>query len=122
MTERLHDKAFSMKAAASLKFDWFDSDADGAFSSALAVKSAVNERFEAFQRDANVARESALTGSRCGTDFPARVGWSSCRRGVEPADEARWDAEANQTLEPTPPAVTDRACARSAPAGGVAHL
>jgi hypothetical protein len=28
----------------------------------------------------------------------------------------------NQPSEPTPPSVTDRAAARSAPAGGVAHL
>jgi hypothetical protein len=32
------------------------------------------------------------------------------------------EKKANQSLEPTPPAVTDRACARSAPAGVVAHL
>ncbi len=30
--------------------------------------------------------------------------------------------EPNQASEPTPPSVTDRAAARSAPAGGVAHL
>jgi hypothetical protein len=30
--------------------------------------------------------------------------------------------KANQPSEPTPPSVTDRAAARSAPAGGVAHL
>lgn len=31
-------------------------------------------------------------------------------------------AEANQSLEPTPPSVTSRAFARAAPAGAVAHL
>jgi hypothetical protein len=31
-------------------------------------------------------------------------------------------SEPNQALEPTPTAVTNRACARFAPAVGVAHL
>jgi hypothetical protein len=36
--------------------------------------------------------------------------------------EPRLKERANQSLEPTSPSVTDRADARSAPAGAVAHL
>jgi hypothetical protein len=36
--------------------------------------------------------------------------------------EARGQEKPNQSLEPTSLSVTDRACARSAPASAVAHL